>query len=351
MADMCRHFGICGGCTSQNLDPRDYMARKHALVVDALSHEGLDTSVVADLVSVPAGSRRTARFGARNGVVGFTVGGSNALFDVLECPVLRPEIVAAVPHLRALAPKGFADIPVTLADTGLDVVLRTSDEPGLARRQDWAARARGAGFARVSWQRAGRDRRHVAGPPEPIAALKPVRMAFSGVPVDLPPAAFAQPTAEGEAVLVREVVAALEGAKRVADLYAGCGPFTFAVNRAVHAYEGDAAMVAALTGAARRAQRNVAAETRDLAKRPLLAQELDRFDGVVLDPPRAGAAPQVRELAKSKVPTIAYVSCNPQSFARDARVLVEGGYRLERVVPLDQFLWTPHVELAARFVR
>jgi 23S rRNA (uracil1939-C5)-methyltransferase len=348
---LCRHFGVCGGCTSQNLARSDYLVLKHAAVVAALAREGLDTSVVADLESVPPATRRTARFGARNGVVGFTAGGSNALFDVLECSVLRPEIVAALPALRALAPKGFADIPVTLADTGLDVVLRSADEPGLARRQEWAARAREAGFARISWQRAGRDRRHVAGLPEPIAALRPVRMAFSGVAVDLPPAAFVQPTAEGEAVLVREVVAALEGAKRVADLYAGCGPFAFALNRAVHAYEGDAAMTAAVTAAAHRAQRNVKAETRDLAKRPLLAQELDKFDGVVLDPPRAGAAPQARELAKSKVPTIAYVSCNPHSFARDARMLVDGGYRLMRVVPLDQFLWSPHVELAATLTR
>ena len=128
-------------------------------------------------------------------------------------------------------------------------------------------------------------------------------------------------------------------------------PFSFALNRAVSAFEGDAAMVAALTAASRRAQRNVAAEARDLARRPLLAQELDKFDGVVLDPPRAGALPQARELARSKVPTVASVSCNPVSFARDARVLVDGGYRLERVVPLDQFLWSEHVEVAATFRR
>jgi 23S rRNA (uracil1939-C5)-methyltransferase len=231
------------------------------------------------------------------------------------------------------------------------VVLRTADEPSMARRQGWAVQAREGGFARLSWQPAGRDRRHVGGRPEPIAALRPVRMVFSGVAVDLPPAAFVQPTAEGEAVLTREVIAALSGAKRVADLYAGLGPFSFALNRPVAAFEGDAAMVAALGAAARRAQRAVTAEERDLAKRPVLAQELGKFDAVVLDPPRAGAAPQAKELAKSKVPTIAYVSCNPASFARDARVLVDGGYRLARVVPLDQFLWSEHVELAATFTR
>ena len=348
---LCRHFGRCGGCTSQDLPDSEYRTQKRGLVLDALTREGLDTSVVAELVEVAPGTRRTARFGARAGVLGFTERGSNTLFDVLECPVMRPEIVAALPALRTLAPKGFADMPVTWTDSGLDVVLRSADEPGRTRREEMAALASKAGFARVSWQRSGQDRRHVAGLSEPIATLRPVRMNFSGVAVDLPPAAFLQPTAEGEAVLVREVVAALSGAKRIADLYAGCGPFSFAAGGQVHAFEGEETMVAAIDAAARRAQRNVTAEARNLARRPLLAQELNRFGGVVLDPPRPGAAPQAKELAKSKVPVIAYVSCNPASFARDARILVDGGYTLERVVPLDQFLWSEHVELVATFRR
>ncbi|HET6549482.1 MAG TPA: hypothetical protein VFG79_13540 [Solirubrobacter sp.] len=347
----CRHFGTCGGCTSQNLKRPEYLDAKRALVLDALAREGLDASVVAEIVGVAPGTRRVARFGARGGVVGFTERGSNTLFGVCECPVMRPEIVAALPALHALAPKGFADMPVTLTDSGLDVVLRGADAPGRARREEMAGLAAKAGFARISWQRAGQDRRHVAGLSEPIAALRPVRMNFSGVAVDLPPAAFLQPTAEGEAVLVREAVAALKGAKRVADLYAGCGPFGLAVEGAVRAFEGDETMVAALDAAARRAQKNIKAEARDLARRPLLARELDKFDGVVLDPPRPGAAPQAKELAKSKVPVIAYVSCNPLSFARDARMLVDGGYKLQRVVPLDQFLWSEHVELVAKLTR
>jgi 23S rRNA (uracil1939-C5)-methyltransferase len=335
----------------QHIPPDEYRAHKRMAVIDALARQRLDPSVVGALVSVPPGSRRVARFGAKAGVFGFTERGSNRLIRVEECPVMRPEIVAALPALRALAGKGAADLPVTLTDNGLDVVLRTAGDPDLVRRQDWAAQAREAGLARLSWQRSGRDRRHVAGPPEPIAAFKPARVTFSGVAVDLPPAAFLQPTAEGEAMLTREVAAAVDGAKRVVDLYSGCGPFSFAVTAEVRAFEGDAAMVAALGVAARRAQRNVAAEARDLAKRPLLAQELDRFDGIVLDPPRPGAAPQAKEIARSKVATIAYVSCNPESFARDARMLVDGGHKLVRVVPLDQFLWSPHVELFALFRR
>jgi 23S rRNA (uracil1939-C5)-methyltransferase len=357
----CRHFGTCGGCALQHLASETYRAGKRALVVDALARQRLDIGCVADLVSVPPASRRIARFGAHDGrgaiTVGFTERAGKNLIDVEECPVLASAIVAALPALRALAaimlkPGEFADIPVTLTASGLDVVLRTAREPDGAARSKLAEAAREASFARLSWQKAGRDRRHVGGPPEPIAAFRSPRVMFSGVPFDLPPAAFLQPTAEGEAVLTRAVVEALAGRKRVADLYAGCGPFTLALAKSgahVRAVEMDAAMTAALDAAARRAELGpmVVAETRDLVRRPLQRAELDKFDGVVLDPPRPGAGAQVRELAGSKVPVVVYASCNPQSFASDARVLVDGGYTLERVVPLDQFLWSPHVELVA----
>ena len=362
----CRHFGTCGGCALQHLATDEYRAGKCALVTDALVRQQLGITTVADLVSVPPASRRIARFGARAEAgkitLGFTERAGTNIVDVAECPVMAPAIVAGLPALRALAAillsaGEFADIPVALTSStasrsnGLDVVLRSRRAPDGAMRSRLADAARDASFARLSWQKAGRDRRHVGGPPETIAALSPVRMLFSGVPVDLPPTAFLQPTAEGEAVLTREVVVALSGAKRIADLYAGCGPFSFAVGGQVHAFEGEETMVAAIDAASRRAQRNVTAEARDLVRRPLLAQELNRFGGVVLDPPRPGAAPQAKELAKSKVPVIAYVSCNPVSFARDARMLVDGGYRLERIVPLDQFLWSEHVELVATFAR
>ena len=361
----CRHFGTCGGCALQHLTREDYRAGKRALVVDALAGQQLDTGCTAELVSVPPATRRIARFGARaeRGAItlGFTERAGKNLIDVAECPVLLPAIVAALPALRALAaivlkPDAFADIPVTFTASGLDVVLRTAREPGGAQRAMLADLARAHGLARLSWQQAGRDRRHVGGPPEPIAVFKTAQMIFSGVPVDLPPAAFLQPTAEGEDILTRETLAALFGKKRVADLYAGCGPFTLALAKSgvhVRAVEMDAAMTAALDAAARRAELGpmVATETRDLVRRPLQKSELDKFDGVVLDPPRPGAANQVRELAASKVPVIVYASCNPQSFAADARVLVDGGYTMERVLPLDQFLWSPHVELVAVFRR
>jgi len=359
VAPPCPHFGACGGCTAQDMAPERYRTWKRALVTDALARHGLDPGVVVELISVARQTRRTARFGARAGVLGFTERGGHALVEVPECKVLAPAIVALLPALHALARiaapgRGFVDLPVTLADTGLDVVLRTPRAPDGEQRQDLAAEVRRAGIARISWQEAGGTRREVAGPPEPVATLRPVRANFAGVAVDLPPAAFLQPTAEGEAVLAREVTSALEGARRVADLYAGCGPFAFALadrGAQVRAVEGDAAMAGAIEAAARRAQAKVTAEARDLVKRPLLAAELARLDGLVLDPPRAGAARQVAEIVRSRIPAVVYVSCNPQSFARDARVLVDGGHRLTRVLPLDQFLWSAHVELAAAFRR
>ncbi len=361
----CMHFGACGGCAMQHLAIAPYLAWKRAIVAEALRRRGLPDDIVAAPVSVGPGTRRTARFGARRTkdglVLGFTGAGGETLVDVHACDVLVPEIVAALPALRdivrvALAPGGFADIPVILTESGLDVVLRTSRAPDVGQRQRLARLANDAGLARLSWQEAGTSRRRVAGPPEPVASLRPARITLSGVAVDLPPAAFVQPTAAGEATLVREVVAALAGARRVADLYAGCGPFAFALAGAgarVVAVESDAALAGALDAAARRAaQGRIAVETRDLTRRPLMAAELDRLGGVVLDPPRPGAARQAEQIAAAaKLPVVAYVSCNPQSFARDARMLVDGGWRLERVTPLDQFLWSPHVELVAVFRR
>ena len=186
-----------------------------------------------------------------------------------------------------------------------------------------------------------------------VAQLGTPTLRFGGIPVDLPAGAFVQASPTAEAALLAEVMAAAKGAKRIVDLYAGCGAFTLPLAAAapVHAVEGNASAARALEQAARRASLRVTVEQRDLARRPLQGDEFKKIDLVVLDPPRAGAREQSDALAKSKVPTIAYVSCNPATFARDARVLVDGGYRLERVVPVDQFLWSAHIELVAVFRR
>jgi 23S rRNA (uracil1939-C5)-methyltransferase len=214
----------------------------------------------------------------------------------------------------------------------------------LAARERLAASARAAGLARLVW---GRDT---------VVQFRPMSATFAGVAVDLPPSAFLQPTAEGESFIAARVVEALSGASRVADLFAGCGALALPLavaGKQVAAYELEAAQVAALGHAARRGAGRLAIEAvaRDLDRRPLSASDLAGFGGVVLDPPRVGAAPQARQLASSDVPVVVYASCNPMTFARDAAVLVGGGYRLGPVAPVDQFVWSPHVELIAAFTR
>ncbi len=246
--------------------------------------------------------------------------------------------------LRPLALDATASL--TLADTGVDLLLDLRRPPDLATLEALAAFASERDLARLSWRTAGEA-------PVPVVQRRAVQMDFSGVKVDLPPDCFLQTTTASETAMRGLVLAGISNAKHVADLYAGVGTFSFALaaNATVHAADGDKAAIAALQSAARRAGAPIAGETRDLDKRPLLADELGRFDAVVFDPPYAGAAAQAKELARTSVRRVVAVSCNPASFARDARALVDGGYRLTRVVPVDQFLWSAEVELVAWFGR
>lgn len=348
-APPCRHFGVCGGCSLQHVAGDAYRAAKREWVIAALARQGLKPRV-APLVPVPPASRRRASFAMslkREGAaIGFQERRTRNIVGVPGCQVLRPRILDALPaiaefaatRLRAKAP---ASAVVTETETGLDVAISGQAAPAATAGE--IARAREAGIARLTWNG------------EALLQLAAPRMTLSGVAVEVPPGAFVQATAEAEAVLVAAVEEALAGSRRVADFYAGLGPFTFALSRRaqVSAFEGDAAAIASLEKAARGATglRPIAAERRDLARRPVLEKELAGFDAAVLDPPRGGAEAQARRLARSKVARIAYVSCDPASFARDARILVEGGYTLRSVAPVDQFLWSHHVELVGVFAR
>lgn len=359
---LCRHFGDCGGCVAQHLDDRTYAEWKAAVLREALLHRGLDGSVGGPLHRIAPGTRRRARLKARRlpaGVaLGFFAPLSHRVVDLAECPVLAPPLIAIMPALREalaglLAPDASADIAVTASATGVDLVLglpRGIDSALIARA---AALAEAADLARVSIRRVGTGRQPV-GPAEPAATRRKVQVSFGGIAVDLPPDAFLQPTAEGEQFLAEAVTAGVGDARWVADLYCGCGAFSLpllAKARQVRAADSAADHVAALGGAARRAGfgAQLRAETRDLGRRPLLGEELAGLDAVVLDPPRPGAPQQAKALAGSAVPTVVYVSCNSASFARDARVLVDGGYRLESIRPLDQFVFSPHLELVGVF--
>jgi 23S rRNA (uracil1939-C5)-methyltransferase len=235
-------------------------------------------------------------------------------------------------------------LDASLTESGIDLLVTAAGAPSLAVREGLAALAERLDLARVSWRTGEKAA------PQPIAIRRAPLLRFAEVAVEPPPGAFFQASAEGEAALTEEVLAMTQGARRIADLYAGLGTFTLPLAQsadAVLGVEGDEAALAALAAAARRGQLPVRTLARDLARDPLRAEELNAFDAVVLDPPRAGAKAQCSELASSKVPAVAMVSCNPATFARDARMLTQGGFRLERVVPVNQFLWSPHLELVA----
>ena len=350
----CVHFGVCGGCSFQHVALSVLHEWKRGEIRRALAAHGIGNVDVAETIAVPPRSRRRAVLTARRAKDGVTLGfmehRSHDVVAITECHVLDSKIVVALPGLRTIAmhalPEGVtAGIAVLLTASGLDACIQPQTRLRLdaALRQHLAGAAAQAGLARLAL---GGDI---------IAELRKPVVEIAGVPVTPPPEAFLQPTMEGERALQNLVRGAVGGAKRVADLFAGCGTFTLALARraSVHALDSAADHLEALSLAARHAQglKPVTSERRDLFRRPFAGEELARFDAVVMNPPRAGAKAQSEALAPSRVPCIAYVSCDPASFARDAKILIDGGYHLGRVTPVDQFLWSPHAELVAVFRR
>ncbi len=347
----CAHAKTCGGCQLQHAADPFVAAWKRGVVVQALAQQGLEAPVAAGVATSPRSARRRATLAGRRtkgGVLlGFHARRGEMITAVPNCLLLHPDLMAALPALEALVTLGGSRtgevaLTVTASAAGLDVAVRGGKPADAALKMDLARLAGQHGLARLTWD------------DEPVAQSAEPMVAFGRTRVPLPPGAFLQATAEGEAALRAAVEAALGPQKRVADLFCGLGTFALplAAGAEVHAVEGEAAMIAALGRAARAAQglRRITTEVRDLFRRPLEPDELAGFSGVVIDPPRAGAEAQMARLAASAVPVIAMVSCNPVTFARDARILVQGGYRLEEVQVVDQFRWSVHVELAARFL-
>jgi 23S rRNA (uracil1939-C5)-methyltransferase len=345
----------CGGCMLQHFEHGAYRAWKLALVETALRQRGLDLPVGTTLVDTPPNSRRRARFAAertKEGLrFGFHMPESTEIATNAECRVLSPELMAALPVLRELAGAalgvgGTASVTATLTDTGLDVLITL--EKSLERRRALTEAAAKAPIARLSWQRGH-------GEPEPLLQQVAPRVSFGGIAVDLPPDAFLQPSVEGEAALAAAVLAYAKGAKSIADLYSGCGTFTFPLSKIgkVAAFESSKPAVAAIIAAANRSglAGRVTAKARNLDSSPLPPEDLKAFDCVVFDPPRAGARSQAEMLPRSRVKHVVAVSCNPASFARDARILVDGGFALKELVAVDQFVWSAHVEVVALFRR
>jgi 23S rRNA (uracil1939-C5)-methyltransferase len=348
----CRHFPECGGCQLQHLDDPAFGRFLQDRIASALAAQGIAAPDILKPHLSPPNSRRRASLRAerRGGqtLLGFNAEASHRIVDMRECHILRPELFALVAPLRRLmgtllGPRGNGEVRLTLTDQGPDVLLEKVEVSGLEATEALASFAESHRLARLAVDDGyGAQTRW-----EP----EPVTVTLGGVAVPLPHGAFLQATEEGEAALVAAVREAIGPARITADLFAGLGTFALALPGRVLAAEASRDAVLALKSAANRAQRQVFVDHRDLFRRPLDGKELDRFEAIVLDPPRAGGREQGALLARSSVPRLAYVSCNPSTFARDAKTLLEGGYKLDWVKPVGQFRWSTHVELAAAFTR
>ncbi len=347
----CRHYKSCGGCQLQHVSD-DFVAQwKTDIVRNALLSRGLETEFKPILTS-PAHSRRRATIAVKRtkkgAMAGFHGRASDVITEIPDCHLLAPDLMAALPMAEDLAIIGASrkaplSVTVTTSEVGLDVLVRNGKPLDGPLRIQLAQAVERHKLARLTWD------------DEPLGMEQLPTQRFGVARVCPPPGAFLQATPEGEAALVSAVRDAVGGARRIVDLFAGAGTFSLplATGAEVHAVEGEREMMQALEQGWRKAQglKKVTTETRDLFRNPLLVEDLRKFgqvyDAVVIDPPRAGAEAQVQELAKAKLPTISYVSCNPITFARDAEVLVSAGYRLNWVQVVDQFRWSSHTELAA----
>ncbi len=351
----CKHFGTCGGCALQHWRRDIYAGWKNDLISTALEQRGVKAPVFEPALAGQPGERRRSDFvlrrQGRKSVAGFHERGSPQIVNVEECFVINPKLAALLPPLRAalaeVLPEGaLADAIVNDTDAGLDVLVRPHKRFNLSLEasQKLVAFATAADLARLSWGDRARG--------EPVVALRTPRLTFGDVTLEPPPGVFLQATRRAEQTMRDTTATWIGDAKRVADLFSGIGTLTVGRPWRATLYESDKPSIAVVEAAGRKlGGGRLTVVQRDLFRNPVSASELASFDAVVLDPPRAGAVAQTAELAKSKLKRIVYASCDPGTFARDARVLQDGGYRLEKLMPIDQFLWSAHVELIALFTK
>lgn len=356
----CPHFGTCGGCATQTLDDASYEAWKQEMVVSAVKRAGLNPTLVAPMVRTASDGRRRAEFAAfrpraKNSKTffGFHGRASHQIVNLDTCLIVRSTIAALIPKLREVlsdvVPPGASwDVLVTEVDNGLDLQIIANHSPGPDASMALAMFAESEDLARVSWL--------ANDGVEPIAMRRTPTLDLSGTVIEVPPGAFLQASAEAERLLSGLVCAAVQGSTKIADLYCGVGTFALPLAAAganVFAVDGAGPAVEAMARGAGKAGfgGRIKTEIRDLVRRPMMAADLKFTETVVFDPPRAGAAHQVEEIVKSPVERVIAVSCNPATFAKDAGALGKGGFRLEAVTPVDQFVWSGHVELVAAFSR
>lgn len=356
----CPHYDLCGGCALQHVTADFYKTWKTECVRETLARKGVNPESWQPSIFIPPATRRRATIHAyKKGaqlLIGYYRRRSHIIANIDECRVLDPALPALQqkmkPHLGALLQDGKpADLFLQKAGSAIDLVITApladmaKNAPGLAAREALAALAEDCDIARISWRQDPRQKAEL------ILQRKPVIAQMGPLAVELPPGAFLQPSAAGEKALVDDVLAAMPAHGHFADLFAGCGTFSgpLLARGRVDAFESDEAAAGALGKAG--GGKPLQAVRRDLFRDPLTAKELSSYDALVLDPPRAGAVAQAKALAASSVPVIAYISCNPASFARDAAILIEGGYHLKSARPFDQFIWSPHTELSGIFIR
>ena len=350
-------YAECGVAPMQHWADEPYLAWKRDVVIQTLAREGIETEVEAT-IAVPQASRRRLALHARSGpggrvLLGFKARRSWRLVELTECPVSDPALIAALPALAKVAapflghPKSAPTLHVTLTDTGLDVDVTGVEKKSGGLTADVTARAIRAA-AEADLARLSLDG-------DTLVMARQPRITFGRATVPLPPAAFLQAAPAAEAAMVSRAVEAVRGAKKVADLFCGAGTFTFPLAEVagVLAADSSAASIAALKAGVSTAQglKTIEAQARDLFRRPLSPYDLKGYEAIVLDPPRAGALEQTGQIGETKASVVVGVSCNPQTFARDARILIDAGFRLEKVTPIDQFLWSTHVELVGIFRR
>ena len=347
----CPHFGHCGGCQLQHINDAALALWKRDIIHGALTRQNIEAEV-SPTQTIPAASRRRARLTLqrtkKTSLFGFRAQGEHRVVDLKTCAILTPALLAALPNLRKIALAGAprkraVTLSATISDTGLDVEIDEAKALDLALHQTLATLAEEVDLARLVWNG------------ELVAERRRPAHRFGKAIVHPPPGAFMQAAMETETLILPIIRDAIGDAKIIADLFSGCGTFALplADQARVAAYDSDAGMVAALDAAARAVPdlNPVDTAVRDLFRRPLLDDELTRFDAVVIDPPRAGAKAQMQRLAASTVPIIVSISCNPATFARDARILCDGGYHPVQIVPIDQFRWSPHTEVVGIFRR
>ena len=347
----CSHFKSCGGCSLQHGSDEFIAAWKSGIVKASLAAHDIDIDVGQVHTSPPQSRRRAtlhSRRTKKGAIVGFHARASDTVIEVPNCKLLDPDLMAAIPALQDLTAtvgsrKGELALNVTKSLVGLDVSITGGRELDDQLRVTLAGLVEKHRFARLTWDG------------DMLAQREPPLQQMGAARVLPPPGAFLQATEHGQNSLVDAVKRAVGDADRIVDLFAGCGTFALplASNAEVLAVEDDAAMLAALDRGWREAKglKKVTTQTRDLFRRPLMEDEFKKYDAVVIDPPRAGAEAQVNELIKSNISRIAFVACNPVTFGRDANILIKGGYRLEWIEVVDQFRWSPHIEIAACFVR